>query len=306
MSYSSFIKAAPELSTILDFWRYGISKANEHEIVYGHGTDNAEDDIWSLIAATLSLPFDVNSLFLQARLSADEKTNLMDRFVARIIKRIPAPYILQEANFCGLSFFVDERVLIPRSPIAELIQQQFSPWVDPDSVTRILDLCTGSGCIAIACCEAFPDAVVDAVDVSTQALEVALINQKRHHLEERLNLILSDCWENVGQGQCYDIIVSNPPYVGDEEMSTLPAEYLHEPELALRATNNGLAVVDKILIHAHHYLSEQGILVVEVGNSQDAVIEAYPELPFVWLDFENGGDGIFLLTAEQLRCCFSM
>lgn len=306
MSYSSFIKAAPELSTILDFWRYGISKANEHEIVYGHGTDNAEDDIWSLIAATLSLPFDVNSLFLQARLSADEKTNLMDRFVARIIKRIPAPYILQEANFCGLSFFVDERVLIPRSPIAELIQQQFSPWVDPDSVTRILDLCTGSGCIAIACCEAFPDAVVDAVDVSTQALEVALINQKRHHLEERLNLILSDCWENVGQGQRYDIIVSNPPYVGDEEMSTLPAEYLHEPELALRATNNGLAVVDKILIHAHHYLSEQGILVVEVGNSQDAVIEAYPELPFVWLDFENGGDGIFLLTAEQLRCCFSM
>ena len=222
MSYSSFIKASNEFTTILDFWRYGVSKACEYGLVYGHGTDNAEDDIWSLIAATLSLPFDVNPLFLKARLTTDEKAILMKRFVDRIIKRIPVPYLLHEANFCGLSLFVDERVLIPRSPIAELIQQQFSPWIDSEKVTRILDLCTGSGCIAIACCEAFPHAVVDAVDLSVDALEVAQINQSRYHLEERLHLIHSDCWQAV-PGDRYDIIVSNPPYVGDEEMLTLPA-----------------------------------------------------------------------------------
>ena len=301
MSYSSFIKASNELSTILDFWRYGVSKAREQGLVYGHGTDNAEDDIGWLIAATLSLPFEVNSFFLQARLTEKEKAKLMERLVARIIKRIPVPYILQEANFCNLSFYVDERVLIPRSPIAELIQQQFSPWIDADRVTDILDLCTGSACIAIACCEAFPEARVDAVDISVHALEVATINQKRYHLEDQLNLIHSDCWQNIPQGQCYDIIVSNPPYVGDQEMSTLPDEYRHEPDLALRALNNGLAVVETILMKAHHYLNEQGILVVEVGNSQEAVMEAYPELPFVWLEFAEGGDGVFLLTADQLR-----
>src|SRR3990167_1380351 len=254
MSYLSFIQAVDDLSTILDFWRFGISKANEHELVYGHGTDNAEDDIWSLIAATLSLPFDVNSLFLQARLTLDEKTKLIERFVARIIQRIPVPYLIHEANFCNLSFYVDERVLIPRSPIAELIQQQFSPWIKADNVTRILDLCTGSGCIAIACSHAFPEAMVDAVDLSVHALEVASINQKRHHVQEALHLIHSDCWENLPEGSRYDIIVSNPPYVGDEEMSTLPAEYQHEPDLALRTTNNGLGVVEKIMSNAHHYL----------------------------------------------------
>ncbi|OGV45325.1 MAG: ribosomal protein L3 N(5)-glutamine methyltransferase [Legionellales bacterium RIFCSPHIGHO2_12_FULL_42_9] len=305
MSYSLFKKEAQELTTILDFWRYGVSRANEHELVYGHGTDNAEEDIWSLIAATLSLPFSVNPLFLQATLTQQEKTKLMDKLVARIIQRIPVPYLLKEANFCGLSFFVDERVLIPRSPIAELIQQQFSPWIDADNVTRILDLCTGSGCIAIACCEAFPEAMVDAVDVSVQVLEVAAINQKRHHVQEELHLIHSDCWEQVPAGSRYDIIVSNPPYVGDAEMSILPAEYQHEPDLALRASHNGLAVVEKILLNAHHYLSEQGILVVEVGNSQEALIEAYPEVPFVWLEFAEGGDGVFLLTAEQLQVCFN-
>lgn len=305
MSYSSFLKATNELTTILDFWRFGISKACEHELVYGHGTDNAEDDIFSLIAASLSLPFDVNPLFLHAKLTADEKTKITERLFARIIKRIPVPYLIHEANFCGLSFFVDERVLIPRSPIAELIQQQFSPWIDADRVNRILDLCTGSGCIAIACCEAFPEAMVDAVDLSAEALEVATINQKRYHLDERLKLIQSDCWANIPEGCCYDIIVSNPPYVGDEEMLTLPTEYLHEPDLALRTTNNGLAVVEKIMINAHHYLSAQGILVVEVGNSQEALIAAYPHVPFVWLEFAEGGDGIFLLTAEQLRGCFS-
>lgn len=299
------MKAANELTTILDFLRYGISQANQHGLVYGHGTDNSEDDIWSLIASTLSLPFDVNPLFLHAKLTEDEKIKLTDRLVARIIKRIPVPYLLQEAHFCGLSFFVDERVLIPRSPLAELIQQQFSPWVEPDNVTRILDLCTGSACIAIACCEAFPEARVDAVDLSTHALEVATINQQRYHLEERLHLIHSDCWANVPKGCRYDIIVSNPPYVSDDEMSTLPAEYGHEPDLALRAANHGLAVVEKILSHAHHYLSEQGILVVEVGNSQEALMEAYPDVPFVWLEFAHGGDGVFLLTAEQLLSYFN-
>ena len=299
MSYSSFTNAVHELHTILDFLRFGVSKARESQLFYGHGTDNAQDDLWALISGTLSLPFDSNAIFLQARLTQDEKEKLMSNLVARIIKRVPTAYILHEANFCGLSFFVDERVLIPRSPIAELIQNQFSPWVEAEEVSRILDLCTGSGCIAIACCEAFPEAIVDAVDISHNALAVAAINQKRYYLENQLQLIHSDCWQSV-PNERYDIIVSNPPYVGDEEMNTLPEEYRHEPDMALRAKNNGLAIVDTILQHASRYLSETGILVVEVGNSQDAVIEAYPELPFFWLDFEHGGDGVFLLTAEQL------
>ncbi len=217
----------------------------------------------------------------------------------RIIERVPVPYLTNKAYFCGLPFYVDERVLIPRSPIAELIEQQFSPWISNDKVSRVLDLCTGSGCIAIACCYAFPNATVCGVDISDAALEVAEINRETHGLHEQLTLIKSDVFTAVPRAS-YDIIVSNPPYVGFEEMKTLPKEYHHEPSVALEAPKNGLEIVEKIMIDAHHYLSEHGILVVEVGNSADALIEEYDDLAFTWLDFERGGEGVFLLTRNQL------
>lgn len=300
----SFMAGTSELVTILDFVRYGITQANSHALFYGHGTDNTWDDIFSLVLGSLSLPADSDPMLLQARLTSDEKVKLSLQLIKRIEEHVPVPYLTNQATFCGLPFYVDERVLIPRSPLAELITQQFSPWIEAEQVEHILDLCTGSACIAIACCYAFPEAWVDAVDVSPEALEVAMINRERHGLEDDLNLIQSDCWAKVPTLR-YDIIVSNPPYVGDAEMQTLPAEYHHEPVMALRADNNGLAIVERILANAHHYLSEHGILVVEVGNSEDALMDAFPDLPFTWLDFENGGQGVFLLTWQQLNDYFS-
>lgn len=293
-----------ELKTIIDFTRYGITLANNHALFYGHGTDNAYDDIFSLILGSLKLPMDVDPVLLQSRLTQGEKDYLAAQLQRRIIAKIPVPYLIQQANFCDLSFYVDERVLIPRSPIAELIKQQFSPWIAAEDVLHVLDLCTGSGCIAIACAYAFPHAAIDAVDLSSDALAVAAINCERLQVQDNVHLIQSDCWQQV-PARHYDIIVSNPPYVGCEEMQGLPAEYRHEPVMALEAENNGLALVEKILMHAHHYLTEQGILVVEVGNSEEALLAAFPDLPFTWLEFENGGQGVFLLTAATLRDYFA-
>lgn len=292
--------ATAQFETILDYLRYGVSEATKAQLFYGHGTDNAWDDIRSLVLSTLHLPYDVNEALLLARVTPDEKQRLTENLTQRIIDKVPVPYITHESFFCDLPFYVDERVLIPRSPVAELIKQQFTPWVNPEEVTAILDLCTGSACIAIACAYAFPEAQVDAVDLSLDALQVAAINCERHDLQGEVELIQSDCWENV-PFQRYDIIVSNPPYVGDEEMDDLPEEYLHEPDMALRATENGLAIVVKILESAHHYLNDNGILVVEVGNSEMPLIEKFPELPFTWLEFEHGGSGVFLLTCQQLK-----
>lgn len=293
-----------ELCTLLDVWRYGVSLARKQALYYGHGTDNAEDDIRALLLGSLSLPHDIDPLMLQARLTCGEKQHLSTQLQERILRHVPVPYLTREAFFCGLRFYVDERVLIPRSPMAELISVQFSPWIQAHEVTRVLDLCTGSGCIGIACCYAFPDARVDAVDISSEALLVAEINKERHGLGDEFTLIESDGFASVPKTK-YDIIVSNPPYVGADEMNTLPQEYLHEPRMALEATKNGLGLVEKILEHAHDYLSETGILVVEVGNSEDVLVEAYPGLPFTWLDFEHGGHGVFLLTRQQLQEYFA-
>ena len=296
----SYAKATKDLHSIIDFLRFGLSQANAASLYYGHGTDNASDDIYALVLGTLSLPHDVDPLMLQGRLTVGEKDLLCQQLTRRVLSRVPVPYLTQQAFFCGLPFFVDERVLIPRSPLAELIQQQFSPWIAQEEVHHILDLCTGSGCIAIACGYAFPEALVDAVDISSDALTVADINRKQHHMEEGLTLIESDCFEAVPLKQ-YDIIVSNPPYVGTNEMQTLPDEYRHEPVLALETANNGLAIVEKILFSAGAYLSEKGIIVVEVGNSEQALSDAYPHVPFTWLDFEHGGQGVFLLTSAQVK-----
>lgn len=297
----SFVTDTQDFQVILDFIRFGISQARTAQLYYGHGTDNAEDDIYALIWDSLQLPWDAQDpQFLAARLSAREKKLLTERIEQRIIQRVPVPYLTNTAHFCGLTFYVDDRVLIPRSPIAELIRQQFAPWIAEEQVTRILDLCTGSGCIAIACCEWFPAAQVVGSDLSEQALAVATLNSERHQLAEQLTLLQSDCFEQIPE-EAYDIIVSNPPYVPERGMQTLPAEYRHEPELALFAEQSGLAVVHKILQQAGRYLSDHGILVVEVGEAAEALIAAYPDVPFVWLDFEQGGEGIFLLTAQMVR-----
>lgn len=293
------LKETEDLSTVLDFLRFSLSCAINAHLYYGHGTDNAWDDMRSLILRSLSLPYDLDPHLLNGRLTPSEKKHLCQQLEKRINQRVPVPYLIKEAFFCDLPFYVDERVLIPRSPIAELIKEQFSPWIEAGNVHRVLDLCTGSGCIAIACCYAFPDAHVDAVDISSEALAVAAINREELGVEDQLTLIDSDCFAKVPKVR-YDLIVSNPPYVGKEEMQTLPDEFRHEPVLALETSNNGLAIVETILKEAHAYLSEQGILVVEVGNSEEALSDAYPHVPFTWLELSHGGQGVFLLTKQQL------
>ena len=300
----SYAVATRDFQSIIDFLRFGLSRANAASLHYGHGTDNAWDDMLALVLGSLSLPTDVDPLLLHAHLTKDEKTMLCERLQQRIVDRVPVPYLTHEAWFCGLMFYVDERVLIPRSPIAELICHQFSPWIEAYNVERVLDLCTGGGCIAIACCSAFPEARVHAVDISPEALAVAEINLQRHGVQDQLTLFQSDCFDAIPEIK-YDIIVSNPPYVDSDEMQTLPNEYRHEPVLALETGNNGLAITEKILRQAHHYLTDEGILVIEVGNSEQALIDAYPDVPFTWLDFEHGGQGIFLLTAQQIKQYFN-
>ncbi|ASQ46804.1 50S ribosomal protein L3 N(5)-glutamine methyltransferase [Legionella clemsonensis] len=290
--------------TIIDFLRFSVSEASINNLYFGHGTDNAWDDLLSLILETLHLPLNIDPVVFQARLSPKEKEVVIKQLVRRIQDKVPVPYLTHTAYFCELPFYVDERVLIPRSPIAELIKQQFAPWLIAERVHRVLDLCTGSGCIAIACSYAFPEATIDAVDISNDALAVAAINCERHGVQDSVNLIQSDCWDKVPRVH-YDLIVSNPPYVGAEEMQTLPAEYNHEPKLALETENNGLAIVEKILAKAHDYLTEEGILVVEVGNSDQALEEEFPHVPFTWLEFEHGGHGVFLLTKQALKTYFS-
>lgn len=296
---SYLLKETEELLTILDFLRFSLTCAGDVNLHYGHGTDNAWDDMYSLILRSLALPYDIDFNLLNGRLTKSEKKHLCQQLDKRINQRVPVPYLIKEAYFCDLPFYVDERVLIPRSPIAEFIRAQFSPWIQSDQVHRILDLCTGSGCIAIACCYAFPEAQVDAVDISKEALAVAAINAEQLGVLEQLTLIESDGLTQVSPVQ-YDVIVSNPPYVSKDEMQTLPDEFRHEPVLALETGNNGLAIVEHILKNASSYLSDVGILIVEVGNSETALCEAYPEVPFTWLELEHGGQGIFLLHKHQL------
>ncbi len=269
------------------------------DLWYGHGTDNARDEAAWLVLGALQLPFDDEDA-LDTPLTREQTDRIQALAEERIGKRRPVAYLLKEAWFCGLPFYVDERVLIPRSPLAELIEDRFAPWLSEDDVARVLDVGTGSGCIAVACAMAFPGAGVDAVDTGEDALAVARINVERHDLEDSIRLLHSDLFEKL-PGERYDLIVANPPYVGSGEMNDLPEEYRHEPvDTALAAGGDGLDVIRRILAQAKAHLTEGGVLVVETGNSQEAVMDAYPELPFTWLEFERGGDGVFLLTKEQL------
>lgn len=289
-----------ELHTLRDVLRWATSQFSAAELFYGHGNADAFNDALQLILHSLHLPAtEFPELFADARLTHAEKQAIASLIERRIVDRVPVPYLTHEAWFAGLPFYVDERVLIPRSPFAELIQEQFMPWISQaDKVSHILDLCTGGGCIAIACAEAFPNAQVDAIDISDDALDVANINIQKHQLAEHVHTIQSDLWSSL-DGQKYDLIVSNPPYVGTDEMATLPAEYRHEPVSALEADDNGLALVEIILQRAAEFLTPNGLLFVEVGNSDYAVMEKWPNTEFLWLDFELGGHGVFMLTYEQ-------
>ena len=290
---------AVRLDTPKDFIRWGASAFNRAKLHFEHGTSNAVDEALNLVLHALSLDHDIPTWLLDGRLTDAEKRAIYTLLERRVQERKPYAYITNHARFAGLDFYVDERVLVPRSPIAELIENGFEPWIEADSATRILDLCTGSGCIAVACAYAFHDAAVDATDVSADALEVARMNVERLHVTERVLLHRADVFEGLPEAP-YDIIVSNPPYVDAQDMSALPDEHRHEPKLGLAAGQDGLDVVRRILVDAPRYLSPRGILVVEVGNSRWALEQAYPDLPFTWLEFQRGHAEVFLLRAEQL------
>jgi len=268
-------------------------------VFFGHGTENAHDEAVALVLHVMKLPADA-SVKATLRVSAAQRERFEALLKRRIQDRVPLPYLTNEAWFAGLPFHVDERVLIPRSAIAELIERRFTPWIDPSRVKNVLDMGTGSGCIALACARAFPKARVVAVDIDAPALEVAAINRRRLRLTRRVELIESDHFTALS-GRSFDIIVSNPPYVGEREMRGLPREYGHEPRLALASGRDGLDSVATILRDARRFLRPQGLLVVEVGNTERILAKAFPKLPFTWLDFERGGGGVFLLTREQLE-----
>ena len=268
-------------------------------LFYGHGTDNPHDEAIYLVLRALGLEFDVGEAALDQSLSDAARQQVVELVDKRIQTRTPVAYLVNEAWFFGLAFYVDERVLIPRSPIAELIEQGFSPWLDSSTVKRILDMGTGSACIAIACAVAFPDTSVDAVDSSHAALDVARKNVHRHDLSERIRLIQSDLFEAL-DGEQYDLIVANLPYVGENELAELPQEYRHEPESGLKAGDTGLEIVKRLLQQAKDHLNADGLLVVEVGNSQQALVNAYPDMPFLWIDFIHGGEGVFIMSRDEL------
>ncbi len=292
-------QVSQELLTIRDYIRWAFSQFNAANLCYGHGTDNAWDEAVYLILSALHLPPDSSPDLMNSALTRAERCSLCELILRRINERIPAAYLTKEAWFAGLPFYVDDRVIIPRSPIAELIENGFSPWLDDKNVLHILDLCTGSGCIAIACAFAFPGSEVDAMDISQEALDVAKINVEKHCLQQRVSLIKSNLFEKITKQ--YDLIVSNPPYVSAPEYVSLPKEYAHEPEIALKANEDGLEVAIEIIYKAAQHLTTNGILVVEVGKSQEILQEKFPEIPFLWLEFRRGGEGVLLLTAEQLK-----
>jgi ribosomal protein L3 glutamine methyltransferase len=268
-------------------------------VFFGHGTDNARDEAAALIWHALQLPWKFLPALYRRPVGVRGQLAVQALLERRIRERIPAVYLTGEIWFAGLPLRIDPRALIPRSPLAELIEAQFRPWVEPRRVRRILDLCTGSGCIAIACAKYLPASRVDATDVAPQALELARENVRRHRLSRRVRCVKSDYFAAL-RGRRYDIIVSNPPYVGARELASLPAEYRHEPRMALAAGRDGLDAVRVILAQAAEHLSPRGVLIVEVGNTEAAARRTFRRLPFTWLEFERGGGGVFLLTREQL------
>jgi ribosomal protein L3 glutamine methyltransferase len=290
-----------QFSTIRDLFRYAVTRFNNAKLFFGHGTSNAFDEAAYLILHTLSLPLDQLEPFLDARLLPEEIDRVLQLIERRANDRIPASYLTNEAWLGGYRFYVDERVIVPRSFIAELIPEQFSPWIDdPDAVENILELCTGSGCLPILLADAFPNAHVDAVDISSDALAVARKNVDEYALQERISLIESDLYAELPEKK-YDLIVTNPPYVNASSMSKLPQEYLAEPKIALAGGLDGMDVVRNILAGAAQRLSAKGVVIVEIGNERENAEAAFPDLEFTWLSTSAGDDMVFLVTAQQLK-----
>ncbi|VAW45829.1 Ribosomal protein L3 N(5)-glutamine methyltransferase [hydrothermal vent metagenome] len=288
------------LESVIDFVRWGGTLFRQANLFFGHGTDNAFDESKVLTFYALNLPWEVPDNYWHSRLTLLEKQKVTELFKHRIESRKPAAYLTGEAWFAGMRFKVNESTLVPRSPIAELIAQRYEPWVDPDRVTKVLDLCTGSGCIGIASLLVFPNATVDLVDISTEALAVAHQNIELYGLQDVAFAIESDLFSAL-KGKQYDLIVSNPPYVDQIEMDALPAEFQKEPRLGLEAGKDGLDLVRKILAKAASYLKEDGVLIVEVGVSQYYMEASYPELPLFWFEFEQGGEGVFAIQKSELE-----
>lgn len=289
-----------ELLTLRDWLRYAVSTFSEAGLSFGHGSLSAYDEAAYLILHTLHLPLDTLDPFLDANLTAQEKATLLELLKRRVEQRIPAAYLTHEAWLGEFKFYVDERVIVPRSFIAELLRERLFPWVaDADNTTAVLDLCTGSGCLAIVAAHAFPNAMVDAADLSPDALQVAQRNVADYDLEDRINLIQSDLFAQLS-GKQYDIIISNPPYVNAASVATLPAEYLHEPKLALGSGSDGLDATREIIKQAAAHLTPHGILIVEIGHNRDALEAAFPDLPFTWLEVSAGDQFVFLLHRNDL------
>ena len=312
-------EAAENLTTIRDFIRFGVTALRQYDAHLGQGTEDYFAESSALVLQTLSLEWKADAEIFDAKLLPSEKAEFLALLERRINEKVPTSYLLNLAYFCDKPYYVDERVLIPRSPIAELINQRFAPYCldendqvrealnnlpenpQPKKPQRILDMCTGSGCIAIALAYAYPDADVDATDISKDALEVASINAEHHDKQYQVALLESDLFDKIPAENQYDLIVSNPPYVDAEDMADLPEEFHHEPELALAAGQDGLDLVRKMLAQAADYLTEDGLIVIEVGNSEWAMKQNFNTIDFHWLKFQNGGSGIFALTAAQCR-----
>lgn len=289
-----------DLITVRDHLRYAVSRFTAARLFFGHGSDNAWDEAVYLTLHTLSLPLDRLEPFLDARLLPDERQALLDIYRRRCEERLPAAYLTNEAWLGEHRFYVDDRVIVPRSFIAELLEEQLTPWVeDPWAIHSALDLCTGSGCLAILTALAFPEAEVDAVDLSEDAISVAERNVSEYELDDRINIIKSDAFNNL-QGKRYDLIISNPPYVNAESVNRLPPEYLHEPEMALGSGEDGLDFTHIILREARQHLTDDGLLIVEIGHNRDELEAAYPNLPFTWLETSAGDQFVFMLQAADL------
>jgi ribosomal protein L3 glutamine methyltransferase len=295
-----FSGTAHNLETVRDWLRFAVSRFNQAKLFFGHGSSDPYDEAAYLILHTLHLPIDRLEPFLDARLTDSERAEVLNVIQRRVEQRVPAAYLTNEAFLGDFSFYVDERVIVPRSFIAELLREQLSPWIaEPEEISSVLDLCTGSGCLAILAASAFPNALVDAVDLSQDALAVAERNVADYVLQDRIELIQSDLFANLG-GRKYDIIISNPPYVDAESVAMLPQEYLHEPELSLGSGDDGLDATRVILEQAADHLTDNGILIVEIGHNREVLEAAYPDLPFTWLDVTAGDQFVFMLHRNDL------
>ena len=300
MSIIKYSAASSELKTVRDCLRFAVSRFNEAKLSFGHGSLDAFDEAAYLILHTLHLPLDRLDPFLDASLTHNELLEVLNIIEKRVEQRIPAAYLTHEAFLGEFRFYVDERVIVPRSFIAELLRERLEPWVeDAEMVSSVLDMCTGSGCLAILAAHAFPNALVDAIDLSPDALDVARRNVDDYALQEQIELIESNMFDKL-QGRSYDIIISNPPYVDAPSVAELPQEYLHEPKLALGSGDDGLDSTRIILQHAADHLTENGILIVEIGHNRDAVEAAFPDLPFTWLEVSAGDQFVFMLHREDL------